>query len=86
MFSCSVYSCLTHQFMKRTCFCRAARFISKYKPHVPIVCVLGDPQIARTLQLCRGLVPVVVHGKYRQKGPHRNTFHDCVIVYENAIE
>ncbi|OQV13569.1 Pyruvate kinase PKM [Hypsibius exemplaris] len=39
---------------------QAARFLSKYKPHVPIIAVLADTQTARVLQLCRGVIPVVV--------------------------
>jgi hypothetical protein len=46
---------------------RAARFLSKYKPQVPIIAVVNETATARVLQLCRGVIPIVVSGNQKTK-------------------
>ena len=39
---------------------RSAAAVAKYRPHVPVLCLVGDEKTARSLQLTRGVHTILV--------------------------
>ncbi len=59
----SAYNCRAKAIVALTNTGRTAREAAKYRPTCPILAVTRDAQVARQLQLHRGIIPMHYAGK-----------------------
>ncbi len=60
----SAYNCRAKAIVALTNTGRTAREAAKYRPTCPILAVTRDAQVARQLQLHRGIIPMHYAGKF----------------------